>query len=112
MRNMIFVAIASRRALAGCSSTPTTDAPVDDKSPRARPAPAARTTGGAARRRRHRLTHRRPARRGSPLRRIPNNILSKRSVYFDYDSFVVKDEYKPLVEAHAQATCSRTAARR
>ena len=31
----------------------------------------------------------------------PNNILSKRSVYFDFDSFVIKSEFKPLVEAHA-----------
>jgi peptidoglycan-associated lipoprotein len=37
----------------------------------------------------------------NPLR-DPNNILSKRSVFFDYDSFVVKDEYRPLVEAHAR----------
>jgi peptidoglycan-associated lipoprotein len=32
----------------------------------------------------------------------PKNILSKRSVYFDYDQFVIKDEFKPLVEAHAR----------
>jgi peptidoglycan-associated lipoprotein len=32
----------------------------------------------------------------------PNNILSRRSVYFDYDKFDVKDEYRKLVEAHAQ----------
>lgn len=32
----------------------------------------------------------------------PNNILSKRSVYFDYDNYVVKNEYKPLVQSHAQ----------
>lgn len=32
----------------------------------------------------------------------PNNILSKRSVYFDYDSYSVKNEYKSMVEAHAQ----------
>ncbi len=32
----------------------------------------------------------------------PKSILSKRSVYFDYDSFSIKDEYKPLVEAHAK----------
>ena len=37
----------------------------------------------------------------NPLR-DPNNILSKRSIYFDFDSFVVKDEYRPLVEAHAR----------
>ena len=32
----------------------------------------------------------------------PNNILSKRQVFFDFDRFDVKDEYRPLVEAHAK----------
>ena len=32
----------------------------------------------------------------------PNNILSKRSVYFDFDRFEVKSEYRPLVDAHAK----------
>lgn len=32
----------------------------------------------------------------------PKNILSKRSVYFDLDSFSVNDEYKPIIEAHAK----------
>jgi len=32
----------------------------------------------------------------------PNNILSKRSIYFDFDKFDVKAEYRPLVEAHAK----------
>jgi peptidoglycan-associated lipoprotein len=32
----------------------------------------------------------------------PNNILSKRSIYYDLDKFDVKDEYRPLVEAHAK----------
>lgn len=32
----------------------------------------------------------------------PNNILSTRSVYFDYNSDEVKAEYRPLVEAHAK----------
>ena len=32
----------------------------------------------------------------------PNNILSKRAVYFDFDKFDVKDEFKPLIEAHAK----------
>ena len=32
----------------------------------------------------------------------PKSILSKRSVYFDYDQYVVKDEFKPLIEAHAK----------
>jgi peptidoglycan-associated lipoprotein len=32
----------------------------------------------------------------------PSSILSKRSVYFDYDKYVVKDEFKALIEAHAK----------
>ena len=32
----------------------------------------------------------------------PKSILSKRSVYFDYDKFEVKAEYKDLVAAHAK----------
>ncbi|MBI4754049.1 MAG: peptidoglycan-associated lipoprotein Pal [Betaproteobacteria bacterium] len=34
--------------------------------------------------------------------RDPKSILAKRSVYFDYDSFAIRDEYKPLVDAHAR----------
>jgi peptidoglycan-associated lipoprotein len=32
----------------------------------------------------------------------PDNILSRRSVYYEFDSDLVKDEYKPLVIAHAR----------
>ncbi|SDI54497.1 peptidoglycan-associated lipoprotein Pal [Propionivibrio dicarboxylicus] len=32
----------------------------------------------------------------------PKSILSKRSIYFDYDSYEVKGEYKDLVAAHAK----------
>lgn len=32
----------------------------------------------------------------------PAGILAKRSIYFDFDSFVVRDEFRPLVEAHAR----------
>jgi peptidoglycan-associated lipoprotein len=38
---------------------------------------------------------------GSPLR-DPKNILSKRSIFFDLDSNLIKDEYKPVVAAHAR----------
>jgi peptidoglycan-associated lipoprotein len=34
-------------------------------------------------------------------RKNPASPLSKRSIYFDYDSFVVKDDYRPVLEAHA-----------
>ena len=37
---------------------------------------------------------------GNPLK-DPRSPLSRREIFYDYDSFVVKDEYKPLLEAHA-----------
>ena len=32
----------------------------------------------------------------------PNSPLSKRSIYYDYDSFVIKETYKPLLKVHAE----------
>ena len=32
----------------------------------------------------------------------PNSILSKRQIFFDYDKYDVKDQYRPLIEAHAK----------
>ncbi len=32
----------------------------------------------------------------------PKSILSKRSVFFDFDQYIIKDEFKPLVEAHGR----------
>ena len=32
----------------------------------------------------------------------PNNILSKRSIFYDYDSDAIKDEFRPLVQAHGR----------
>ena len=101
MRNYLWIALIAA-ALAGCTSTPTTEAPVDDRSGVGTPAPgsAGAQTGGAAGGGVSGSATGSAA-GGNPLR-DPNNILSKRSVYFDFDSFVVKDEYRPLVEAHAR----------
>jgi peptidoglycan-associated lipoprotein len=88
----VMTATSSALYLAGCSTTPTEDqkpAPVQDSAPA--PAPGGPTTGA--------VTPRGSA--TNPLK-DPNNILSKRSVYFDFDKFDVKDEYRPLVEAHAK----------
>ena len=38
---------------------------------------------------------------GDPLT-DPGNILSQRSIFFDYDSNLIKDEFKPIVTAHAR----------
>ena len=91
------LAVAIVTTLAGCSTQPT--APVDDKSTTGTPAagttPGTTTSGATT-----------PGVTGapgamSPLK-DPNNILSKRSVYFEFDKFDVRDEYRPIVEAHAK----------
>lgn len=38
----------------------------------------------------------------------PNSPLAKRSVYFDFDKYMIKDEYKPLVTAHANYLTQHT----
>jgi peptidoglycan-associated lipoprotein len=37
-----------------------------------------------------------------PVLKDPGNILSKRIILFDFDSNLVKEEYRPLVSAHAK----------
>jgi peptidoglycan-associated lipoprotein len=37
----------------------------------------------------------------------PKGVLAQRSVFFDFDSYVVKDQYRPLVENHARFLVSQ-----
>ncbi|MFK7967027.1 MAG: peptidoglycan-associated lipoprotein Pal [Burkholderiaceae bacterium] len=32
----------------------------------------------------------------------PDSLLAQRSIFFDYDSFSIDDQYRPIVEAHAR----------
>ncbi|MGE5169996.1 MAG: peptidoglycan-associated lipoprotein Pal [Rudaea sp.] len=101
MRNILLVAIIAV-AVAGCSTTPTTEAPVEDRGTAGATAPggAGAETGGAQS---GGVTGSQlGGAQGAAALRDPNSILSKRSIYFDFDSFVVKDEFRPLVEAHAR----------
>ena len=90
----LYLAIAVLAA--GCASKEARqDTPVTDRSTGATPSTSAATPGSTA-------TPSTTARvDGNPLR-DPNSILSKRSVYFDYDSNAVKDEYRGLVQAHSR----------
>ena len=93
--------------LAACSSTPTKEqeaAPVVDGQASTQP-PAATSKPPIA------VTPRpiTPAQIDPPTQlsgpaalKDPNNILSKRIIYFDYDSNLVKEEFRPLVAAHAK----------
>ena len=93
MKNVaLYLAIAV--IAAGCASKETqTDAPVTDRSAGvSQPSRSASSSTTPAQQ---------PTIAGNPLR-DPSNILSKRSVFFDYDSNAVKDEYRGMVQAHSR----------
>lgn len=69
--------------LAACSSTPDENAGLNDGS-------------GVAT-----VNANDPSGTGIAALTDPNNILSQRSVYFDYDSYSVKSEFAQLMQAHA-----------
>ena len=98
----VWIAALLAAVLAGCAATPEEQegVGVDDRKPGARPGTGAQTqpitqppvasvdlTGKAGAR---------------SLLTDPSSILSKRSIYFDFDRYDVRDEFKPLVEAHAR----------
>ena len=91
--------------LVGCASTPDEQKPatIEDR----KPTVAADTTPPPA-------APKKPATEQPTVKAVtpqkvavdplkdPANILSRRSIYFDYDQFVVKEEFKPVVAAHAK----------
>src|SRR5574340_78889 len=93
--------------LAACASQEAKDtkASVEERSPVAVAEKAAEPSAQTA------VTQTAPAQQRAldPLK-DPANILSKRSIYFDYDSSAVKNEHKPLVEAHAKYVASHPGA--
>ncbi|HYC35910.1 MAG TPA: peptidoglycan-associated lipoprotein Pal [Usitatibacter sp.] len=100
----LYIALAA--IAAGCASQDAKrDAPVTDRSGTGATPPSSATAPS---------TTTRPSQPGSvagnPLR-DPSNILSKRSVYFDYDSNAVKDEFRGLVQAHARYLAEQRDAR-
>jgi len=90
--NILAVIFSSAVLLSACSSVK-----LDDKAPVVENAGSGVPGGGADARSVGTVTT------GStdPLN-DPQGVLAKRSVYFDYDSYTVKDEFKPVVEAHAR----------
>jgi peptidoglycan-associated lipoprotein len=94
------MAVSFATLFAGCSTQPT--APVDDQSTSGAAATgtttAGTTTSGAST---SGVSGSSTGAGMNPLK-DPNNVLSKRSVYFEFDSFVVEDKYKPQLEAHAK----------
>ncbi|HEV8517743.1 MAG TPA: peptidoglycan-associated lipoprotein Pal [Burkholderiales bacterium] len=99
MKKFLF-SIVMLGVLAGCASTDTKEQPaaaVEDRKPGVTEVRPSTETPPQV------TPVKPPIIVGDPLDpRNPKSILAKRSVYYDYDSSVVKDEYKPLVTAHSQ----------
>jgi peptidoglycan-associated lipoprotein len=101
----IWTTLAVSALLSACAGSPPDEqagAAVEDRKPNAvsnTGAQAKPVDGGPVAR--VDLTQGKPP-AGYSILKDPKSILSKRSVYFDLDSFSVKDEFKPLVEAHAK----------
>ena len=93
-----FVTFAVALALAGCSSVPLDDVPVENKSPATNQQPGGGTASKVA-----------PVETGATegVNAGPQNVA--KLVYFDFDSYVVKPEYQPIIEAHARYLKGNTA---
>ncbi|MFK3738691.1 peptidoglycan-associated lipoprotein Pal [Massilia sp. TN1-12] len=93
MRNLKTAAFIATAAalLSACSSTKLNDTPVVEKAPVAEAAPPADTSRDI-----------RPVETGNvdPLN-DPKGVLANRSVYFDFDSYAVRADGKPVVENHS-----------
>ena len=101
--------------LTACKSTPMNTKPVavEDKSPNQTTKPAdANSNAGAdtSAIKEVAIDSNATDSSNNPLK-DPNNILSKRNIYFDFDSDAVKAEFRPLLEAHAKYLLANNSAK-
>ncbi len=100
--------------LSACGTTAQKPAAVEDRSANTSTVPAntgkgAETTGIDA----NAVAGRNDENKNSlkDPRKDPASPLAKRSIYFDYDSYEVKDEYRAVLEAHAAYLMSKREAK-
>ena len=113
--NKIFWPALLALTLSACGTTGCTQATVEDRTVGTTAATTATPAGGAASTGADGAGVKGSALGGADAsrdpRKDPASPLSKRSIHFDFDSFVVKDEYRPLLEAHAGYLMSKRDAR-
>ena len=102
-------AAAAALSIAACSSSIKLDdpSPVEDRSSMPADGSAAAGAGAGAG-----SASTNPAGSSRPVAQVtldtkdplqdPNSPLSRRSIYFDFDSFAIKDEYRSTLDAHAK----------
>jgi len=100
---------AAALSISACSSSIKLDdpAPVEDRSNMPADGSAAAGAGAGAG-----SASTNPAGSSRPVAQVtldtkdplqdPNSPLSRRSIYFDFDSFAIKDEYRSTLDAHAK----------
>lgn len=104
-KSKLLMAAAISVFLIGCKSTPMKDpasVAVEDKS-------ASASTGGDSSDVKGAVIDGSGANGSANELNDPNNILSKRNIYFDYNSDAIRAEYRPNVEAHAKYLNANTA---
>jgi peptidoglycan-associated lipoprotein len=90
----LMLGLVAAAALTACSSTKLDEpAPVENKTPTQTTTPTAPTTDNAGQR---------PVQTVDLGAQLDAAVSNQRVVYFDFDSFVVKDEYRSLIENHAK----------
>lgn len=100
MNKKLLTGLVLALVLTACKSTPITNKPaaVVDKSQTTQTAPKDADTSGI----KEVAIDSNAADNGSNELKDPKNILSKRNIYFEFDSDTVKAEFRPLIEAHAK----------
>jgi peptidoglycan-associated lipoprotein len=105
-RHLLHIAILGTAALvlAACGSTPPKDgagAPIEDRALGQSPGSGGPTTGIAPGGSSSTidLTNRKPA--GGVPTELTQGLLKERSVFFDFDSDAIREEYRPMMQAHA-----------
>ncbi len=94
MIKRMFLALGLAAVMAGCSSVPLNDVPVEDKTANANTAQPGPGSGAQSN-----VTNVVTPSAGGTAQG-PANVA--RIVYFDYDSYVIKPEFQSLIETHAR----------
>jgi len=95
------LAVALGALFAGCSSTKLDEAPVENRNVPADGSSAAGAAGSAGSgTAQSNVATVDLSKQGAGA--AATGLLAQRTVFFDFDSFVVKDEYRPMLEAHAK----------
>jgi peptidoglycan-associated lipoprotein len=102
MLKRVLAVFAVAVVLAGCSSVPLTDVPVEDKSASSVNGPG--TNQGAQ-------SSVAPVVTDTANGTVAGPANVARTIYFDYDSYEIKAEFQPVIEAHARFLKANSARR-